>query len=295
MLTKIRIFFVNQFGFSRKESNGVLILIMVIILTWFIPRFFTPKPSMSHANEDEMLLREWYEEVNSSLITKRTALQRKKFPFDPNTATIDELRALGFKENVAKRIVNYRKAGGLFASKIDLRKIYGVDPDLLNSLENYILIKTVQEHKSIEPVNESLKPEKKFVKIDLNLADTVELKKIYGVGSVLSNRIVRFREKLGGFYHFDQLGEVYHLSDTLLPKFEARYFVGGQVELLNINSATEYQFRSHPYISSNLAMAIVNYRERHGSFDSLPGLMNIEILSDSVFQKVKPYLTISAE
>ena len=41
--------------------------------------------------------------------------------------------------------------------------------------------------------------------IDLNIADTLTLKKLKGVGSVYSNRIIKYRDLLGGFSNKRQL------------------------------------------------------------------------------------------
>lgn len=49
--------------------------------------------------------------------------------------------------------------------------------------------------------------------IELNSADTTELKKLRGIGSVLSKRIVKYRKMVGGFKTTEQLKSVYGLSE----------------------------------------------------------------------------------
>lgn len=51
------------------------------------------------------------------------------------------------------------------------------------------------------------------LRIELNSADTTELKKLRGIGSKLSQRIVKYRTKLGGFSSKEQLKAVYGLSE----------------------------------------------------------------------------------
>lgn len=51
------------------------------------------------------------------------------------------------------------------------------------------------------------------VRVELNSADTTELKRLKGIGSVLSARIVKYRKKLGGFTSVEQIRNVYGLSD----------------------------------------------------------------------------------
>ena len=43
--------------------------------------------------------------------------------------------------------------------------------------------------------------------INLNEADTTELKKVPGIGSAIARMIVNYRTQLGGFYKIEQLQE----------------------------------------------------------------------------------------
>ena len=45
--------------------------------------------------------------------------------------------------------------------------------------------------------------------LDLNRADTAELKKIPGIGSGIARLIVNYRQRLGGFYQIEQLQEIH--------------------------------------------------------------------------------------
>lgn len=102
------------------------------------------------------------------------------------------------------------------------------------------------------------------IPIDLNLADTTLLKNLPGLGGVLSSRIVRFRDKLGGFHSLQQLKEVYHLPDSTIekyPQFDPRY----TSQKININSDSIHLLK-HPYLSYKDALIVKNYRAQHGAF-----------------------------
>lgn len=58
-----------------------------------------------------------------------------------------------------------------------------------------------------------MKNDYESLRIELNSADTTELKKLRGIGSKLSQRIVKYRTKLGGFTSKEQLKAVYGLSE----------------------------------------------------------------------------------
>lgn len=59
------------------------------------------------------------------------------------------------------------------------------------------------------------------VRVYVNIADTTELKRLRGIGSILSARIVKYRDKIGGFKSLDQLQKIYGLSEetyrSILP------------------------------------------------------------------------------
>lgn len=54
--------------------------------------------------------------------------------------------------------------------------------------------------------------------VDLNRADTTELKKIPGIGSGIARLIIGYRQRLGGFYNITQLQEI-HLDTTQLQSW----------------------------------------------------------------------------
>lgn len=127
---------------------------------------------------------------------------------------------------------------------------------------------------------------------DLNQVDSVWLKSIYGIGPVLSKRIVKYRNLLGGFYSTEQLNEVYGLSPEALSNLKEKIFVQSDTHLSKINLNTEdfKRIASHPYISFNLAKAIINYRDQHGAFNSVEEIKKIHIINDSTYLRVYPYL-----
>lgn len=51
------------------------------------------------------------------------------------------------------------------------------------------------------------------LRIELNSADTTELKKLRGIGSKLSQRIVKYRNKIGGYHSLEELKAIYGLSE----------------------------------------------------------------------------------
>lgn len=128
--------------------------------------------------------------------------------------------------------------------------------------------------------------------ININTADTTALIALPGIGSKLANRIINFREKLGGFYKVDQVAEVYGLPDSTFQRIKPRLFCNsGDIQKININTATLEQLKAHPYIKYQIGNAVIQYRNQHGNFQSVNDLKQIQSITDELFQKIVPYLS----
>ena len=133
---------------------------------------------------------------------------------------------------------------------------------------------------------------KAIVPITINSADTIALQQIRGIGSKLSQRIINYRKKLGGFHSINQLKEVYGIDSLLIIK-NVHHFINPDlslIEKINVNTTTIKELVSHPYISYKQSIAIINYREQHGNYNSLEDLSKIHLLTTEDILKLKLYL-----
>jgi competence ComEA-like helix-hairpin-helix protein len=130
------------------------------------------------------------------------------------------------------------------------------------------------------------------VSVDVNTADTTAFIALPGIGSKLAARIVNFRDKLGGFYSINQVAETYALPDSTFQKIRSRLVISsGPFRRMNINTATVDELKAHPYIKWNMANAIVQYRNQHGTYRALQDLRNIALVEEQWLDKVLPYFT----
>lgn len=148
------------------------------------------------------------------------------FPFDPNTISPAQWQELGLRDKTILTIQHYLQKGGRFRKPEDLRKIWGLKPTEADLLIPYVQIAaTIAAGKKeapvwkAEPVQDSsiLKPHKNWnlPPIDINLAGPEQWMKFPGIGEVLAARIVKFRDKMGGFKSVDQVGKTYGIKDSL--------------------------------------------------------------------------------
>jgi hypothetical protein len=128
--------------------------------------------------------------------------------------------------------------------------------------------------------------------VELNMADTLALQKVPGIGSVFSNRIVKFRNSLGGFYHIEQLGEVYGIDEETYTRIAPWFRLDTSfIRRLPVNALPADSLRRHPYISPRQAYAIERLRKQK---KRLAGWENLQLLKEfTEFDKVRlePYLS----
>jgi competence protein ComEA len=285
-------------GFSRSQANGFLIflpLLIIIVLSEPIYRAWLIRQPVDRANDIktlDSLVALWSPIPTDSVqISTPPKLKRR---LDPNTATMTEFLGIGLPEMLAGRIISYRRKGGSFRSSAELKKIYGMDSALLANIGPYL---TFPKRQTASLDSPSATGNRKIIaasilKFDLNHADTTQLKKIQGIGSKLSLRIVKYRDALGGFLSTDQLAEIYRLDTSVVAELKRRVFVAPAFEpaKLNINTSSEEQLARHPYLEKNEASAIVAYRFKHGKFISLNDLAGIKVLDTTSIRRMIPYL-----
>lgn len=300
-MNRIRSWVRSFFGFSRNETNAFLILLpFMFLIVFMVPAY---KAYFTHQRKDytqeqkqlDSLIARWQkkeqEKKDSSVITSVSL-----FAFNPNTASKEELIRLGFSPYVASRLENYRNKGGKFIIKSDLLKLYGMDTALYSNLYTWIdlpiekSIKKIGEKKEIELAQKRSKE-----KFDLNLADSSQLISVYGIGSKLSVRIIKYRDRLGGFITTNQLNEVYGLDSVVINEIKNRTFIteNFKPKTVGLNTASEKELAAHPYIKYSIAKAVTAYRFQHGSFKSIDDLSKIAIIDKTTFEKIKPYLSLN--
>lgn len=306
----------KHFGFSRTELRGMTVLLLLLILVWIFPvllRWVVPPvpPDMTvYRDEIQMFLAAAGQQKMPSSFEARASPARREaapaasvyFPFDPNVLQADGWQKLGLSERQIRNIINYRQSGGVFRKKADLKKMYTLTESDYSRLEPYIQITApvpaVPERKAglVSDAAASSQPVRKIpmtIVMELNAADSLSLQQLPGIGPVYASRIVRYRERLGGFFSTAQLLDVYGMDtlryERLLPQLTVDTML---VNKIDINEATYEEFRNHPFISPKQAGAIVRYRKQHGRFAAVSDLARIVVLDEHSLYKMKPYLVV---
>ena len=308
----------DYFTFTKKERRGIVCLLLIMMLVWFLPDLFPRRSALPPSSLEELAkekgelfsddsnalrkpTKKWDNDPDS--ITENVT-EARPFIFDPNTLPVAGWRKLGLRDKTISTIQKWLSHGGRFREAADLEKIYGLRKEEAIRLKPFVRIsekaKTYPAYKidtgrTRTPVftRSSFPKKRNEFSVDVNSADTAAWIALPGIGSKLAQRVVKFRDRLGGFYSVEQVAETFGLPDStfqLIRKF--LHCTNPAVKTMDPNVAGIEELKSHPYFRFNLANAIVQNRQQHGNFKTLDDLKRIPIITDEIFEKIARYLEI---
>ena len=299
----------EYFSLTRKESY--ISIILVVILAFFIALPYYQSTQKKHEPVDSVLSKIVANDllVNDSGFTDNFEYKYKNyynnakkdleiytitpFEFDPNLIDSLSWQKLGLPTKVIKTILNYRNKGGKFNSADEIRKIWGLKKEDADILIPFISIANRSNTYNNNGYISYKKYEKPLPKIiDINTALMEDFRILPLVGNA-AYKIVRYRERLGGFININQLKENNCVTDSV---FEAMLpylkIIEITIQKLNINVLTDFDLSKHPYITRDIAKAIEIYRTQHGRYTKIEDIKKIVFINQATFLKIAPYITV---
>ncbi len=284
----------------------ICLIVIAIVINRAIPCYFREKPvdiSNYHAE---------IEHFKASLIPKEKQTKQTNylpaeipvelFSFDPNRLDSADFIRLGFPPYLASRILRYRSKGGVFRKPADFSKIYGMKEELYTKLLPYISIEKEMKSESVFSKNKKMEkivasekgkhPAPAIEIIELNSADTATLKKLKGIGTVYAERIVKYRNFLGGFYQVEQLKEVYGISDEVFQSLQPYLTVDNSgIKKIRLNREVNARLR-HPYLKKEQLSALVLFLQKNQPVSTFETLKEINEFSNEDWERLIPYLSL---
>ena len=206
--------------------------------------------------------------------------------FDPNALDAGGFEALGFSQSQVAAILRYRASIGGFRTPDDFARSYVVSEQMFEQLRPYIKISRP------EPSEPKL--------LELNTADSVQLRTVNGIGEVLVVRVLDYRERLGGFVSAEQLREVQGMTPENFERVRQQIFVDSSaVRKININFAPHAELAEalgrHPYISAEGLRKLLSSRQLKGGWRTIEDMVEGDIMTQRQAERLAPYLVFSDE
>jgi competence ComEA-like helix-hairpin-helix protein len=283
----------NYFEISKKEWNGMMMLLFVMVLIWvssYTLTYFRKEKAMDLTEfNKELALIKAAKNTDSTYTSSyddadpdwdKKAVNAKLFAFNPNKLPDTAWFKLGLSKKQVHSIKNYESKGGHFYTKADVKKMYAISAAEYARLEPYINIP-----------EEAFKGKSANIIVEINTADSVKLTQIKGIGAYFAERIIKYRNDLGGFVKKEQLMEIYGIDTAKYHAIEKNIKVDTRrIHKLAINKVTIEELRPFPYLNFKQMNAILQYRKQHGDYQSVDDLQNVAILNEEILRKIAPYL-----
>ncbi len=304
---------IRQFHLTRSERCGAAALLAISAACWLAPEVYNwwrgPQEPTDFRDFERLAV-----PPAALPLPKQQEQAVSGFPFDPNTASVETLVALGLPENLARTIDKYRSRGGRFRTAEDLQKIYNLREEDYERLRPFVRI-----GKNTPPAGRHFagaatvagKPEPETFPFDPNTATAAELRRL-GLPEPLIMRLLRYREKGGYFFEKSDFRKLYGLSEADYTRLEPQLAIdrsqtplrpaaysGGsgqapEIPTIDINTASPEVWQQLPGIGAARAKKIVWFRDKLGGFIQPEQVAETRDLPDSVFQQIRPYLRVES-
>lgn len=287
----------SHLSFTKKQRSGIFLLLLLILGVQCAYYFLDFSSEEFHSNAQDISM--FQAEMDSLRIAKLEDSKPVIYPFNPNYITDFKGYSLGMSNAEIDRLHAFRDTNKWVNTAKDFQKVTKISDSLLAQISPYFKFPdwvTNPKPKTNYSNNYSnnSKPKTFAQKQDLNIATAAQLKKVYGIGEKLSERIVAYRTKYGDFIADVQLQEVYGLSPEVIERALNDFTVKNAkpITKININDATIDQLVTIKYIDYEIAHNIIEQRTLREGFKSFDELTKVKDFPVKKSEIIKLYLTI---
>lgn len=293
----------DYFTFSRKERNSIILLLFLIVLTSLSFEIY----QYLGFNRTSIILppitTEMLDRLDSTEVVSTDPFFREKYLTDINKASAsDFLKLEGIGPVLSERIVKYRQSINGFKTIDDVSKVYGLSHESFKNIKSFLTISEKQNASSEVFVKKTeIKSQNKIkaqIEVDINKADSSTLTTLKGIGPKLSQRIVKYREMIGGFDSLRGLKKVYGITEDLFLELGSSIIISNKDSIgdfvkeenkdsvhfpeldLDLNTATASELEQIKGIGPFYSNAIIELRSNLGGYarmDQLKSLYNLEL------------------
>ncbi len=198
-------------------------------------------------------------------------------PFLVDTVGMEYLYAIGaLSRRQAAAFVKWRDLSGIYDME-EMRACYVISDSIALALEPYAIFSTP--------------PEAQVRAVDLNKADSAELRSVIGIGEKSVEAIVEYRKMLGGFYSVEQLAELKVVTESNYEKIIKQILCDScDISKIDVNFASAKTMKGHPYIADRVLRRLLKVRELKGGWSTIEEMIDDKIFTMEEATRVRPYL-----
>ena len=271
----------DYFRYSKEQTLGVASFFVVIIILQLCYYFMDFNRVLDNTSEKQAWIGN--QAIIDSLKKIGNEAKATIYPFNPNFISDYKGYKLGMSVEEIDRLLAFRKSNQYVNSAAEFQSVTLVSDSLLATMSPYFKFPDWVKNKKgstyvqYEGREKFAKVEKVEVK-DINLATQEDLIKVYGIGQVLSERILKLRETIGGIVSMDQMNDVWGLTPEVVEKLKTSFKVSKipEIKKIDINNASIKELAQFMYFKNGLAREIVVYRSMNGDFVNIEDLTKIK-------------------
>lgn len=184
--------------------------------------------------------------------------------------------------NIIKTDTLYQKR-----KELELKKINPKKKEILKNVEG-----KKKEDKKKNLKKQVYKPNaKKVILLEINSATPKQLEKVYGIGKILSERIVKYKNILGGYHSINQLKNVYGFSEKNYTNAIKQLRVdSSKIKKINIKKLSAYELSKHILIDYSMAKRIKSIQKNNISRAQF--IDSMKYIFPSKYKDLIPYLLL---
>ncbi len=253
------------FIFTKQEKRGIVVLLIFILIAVIFPNLY--RMYFTNIDKESCCISDSCFKLKGNNSVLRNSLVfdsgRKKETLKPTTFN-DKSMVL----NETQKVKEYLSSELCRNKKTERTKFDTIKPALKKD--------KVKKAKNIR------------IKVELNTADTTDLKKVYGIGSWYANKIVRYRERLGGFFTVQQLKEIKMRKGTYERISPQLYTDTSHIVKIDLDTISFRNLLRHPYFNYDMVKKVFYFRKKQGNV-FIQDLFMDGTISQNQLVKIKKY------